>query len=171
MKKNTKKNIKAYIKKNSSPEVLLNYLSFAPEDILESIDHILGLWTPGPGALKELLELAIDIKIKTKKNPLSDQNLLDIVKNSGLKELIKNLQGIRYPKLTQLRTKLKNEIKKNTNENISINFDQSFEDDTLNLVISLKSKDSIMALKKDLNKLIATGKLEEILETYLEGLE
>jgi spore photoproduct lyase len=95
MKNKDQKNIQNYLNKVRASQTLKEYLELSPKDILESIDKILDLWTPGQSSLLELITLSIDIKSKTKINPLDNKETISLLKNSGFKELLKSLQRLK----------------------------------------------------------------------------
>lgn len=95
MKSKEYKNIQNYLDKIKTSQTLKDYLELAPDEILASINKILGLWEPGQSSLLELITLSIDIRSKTKLNPLDNKETITLVKNSGFKSLLKQLQRTR----------------------------------------------------------------------------
>ena len=106
------KNIENYLDKIKASKTLQEYLAITPQDIRKSIDKILGLWEPGQSALLGLIELSIDLRSKTKINPLESKELITLLKNSGFKDLLKRLHRLRNPRSNGLRLPTDKDIRK-----------------------------------------------------------
>lgn len=158
--------IDKYLESNKVPTILLRYLNIMPEEIKNSIDKILKISKPNISTLKQLLELACDINSKTSRNPLDDKELIKLIKNSGIKEAVKKLRRIRMPKISQRISDINSLIKKIELKIIKVNFDQSFESQSININAELSSMNDVELLEQDLEKLKVSNVLDKIIEKY-----
>jgi spore photoproduct lyase len=104
-------NIQNYLDRIKPSQTLKDYLELTPDEILKSIDKILDLWEPGQASLLELITLSIDIRSKTKLNPLDDKEIIRLVKNSGFKSLLKQLQRVKNSISNNLGSSVEKEFK------------------------------------------------------------
>ncbi|MCX6112338.1 MAG: hypothetical protein NTY22_03495 [Proteobacteria bacterium] len=166
---NSHPEISSYIKQKNPSRVLLRYLTAIPEDIRDSVNKILKISNPNPATLKQLIELTSDINSKTGSNPLDNKGIIELIKNSGIKDAVKKLRRMRMPKTNKIISEINNEIKNIELKVLKIDFDQSFESRGLTLSADISSLKDAELLKEELNDITASGVLERIIKKYKMG--
>ena len=117
-------------------------LDILPSDVMESVSKVLSYSTLNPPTLKLLAETALDIKIKTGKNPL-DEEFHELAKNSGIKDAIDKLREVRFEQLSLLTSKMKKQISELKTTHINIKFDPKFEESFLEINAKIYSTDDL----------------------------
>ena len=140
-------------------------LSILPEDVKDGVDEVLSYSQPNPPTLKLLAETALDIKIKTGKNPL-DEKFHQLAKDSGIKDAVDKLRELRNEELSLLTAKIKKQVTELGTSSVSVKFDPRFEDSFLELGARIYSTYDLEKVKKDIEELINNKKLDEVFRTY-----
>ena len=140
-------------------------LNLLPSDVMDGVSKVLSYSTPNPPTLKLLAETALDIKIKTGKNPL-DEKFHELAKNSGIKDAVDKLREIRFEQLALLTSKMKKQISTIGTEHIDIKFDPKFEESFLEINAKIYSISDLENVKKEIEKLIENKKLDTLFKTY-----
>ena len=162
--------IDRYIEQNRPSRMLVRYLLAVPDDIRDSINKILKISNPNPATLKQLVELASDINSKMDINPLSNNEIIDLIKDSGVKDALKKLRRIRMPRTSRIISEINHEIANAGLKTIKIDIDQSFESCGITISASVSSLGDAELLKKELNDITNSGVLERIIKKYKEGI-
>jgi hypothetical protein len=162
--------IKKYMDQNNPPRVLVRYIMAVPEEIKSSVNDILKISRPNAATLKQLIELASDINSRHGTNPLDDKDMIDLIRDSGIKEAVKKLRRIRMPKLNKLIFEINNEIKAAGLKMLSIDLDQSFESSGIMISANISSVKDAETAKEELSRIISSGSLERITKKYMQGI-
>lgn len=144
---------------------LKRILALLPTDVMDGISKVKSYSDPNPSTLKLLAETALDIKIKTGKNPI-DETFHEMAKNSGLKDALDKLRETRFKELSSLTAKIKKQIINTGLKKIKIKFDPKFEDSFIELNAKTYSSNDLKLIKKEIEDLINNKNLDEIFRTY-----
>ncbi len=160
--------INDYIRDNKCSESIKRLLALLPPDLLEAVEKVLTYSKPNPPTLKLLAETALDLKIKTGKNPL-DEKFHELASSSGIKDAVDKLRELRFEKITSINTDLKKQISGLGLKNINIKFDTNLEESFIELSSRIYSPEDLNAVKEELASLIEGKGLDKIFKTYNDG--
>lgn len=155
-------NIKRFIANESPPKNLIKLISAVPEKIRKNIDAVLKDFTPNASLLKNYTELLSDINSKGEYEKINFTELNEIARNSGLKDAVERLSRTRSPKLSNMNTKLKSEIRSLGLSRANIGYDDKFEANGITISANIRSEKDLEKFREELGKM----KIRTVLEIY-----
>lgn len=162
------KSINDYIISNKCSTSIKRLMALLPPDLMGSIEKVLSYSRPNPPTLKLLAETALDLRIRTGKDPL-DAEFHSLAESSGLKDALDRLREKRNKKLASINQEIKKQISALGLKHINLKFDPDLEESFLELSSRIYSSDELKDLVEEIEKLMKEKGLDGIFKTYNDG--
>lgn len=157
--------LQKYLDNNKCSNNIKRLAQLLPKELSTSISKILLITQLNPNTLKTLIEVSLDLTMRTSCNPIDDE-IINIIKDSGIKTALDKLRSLRFSEINNINKVLNEQISKLPAKKIKIKFDPNLEEESLELMAKISSKEDLVNVQKEINTILEGNGIDKIFKTY-----
>ena len=157
--------LQKYLNNNKCSNNIKRLTQLLPKELNNSISKILLITQLNPNTLKALIEVSLDLTMRTNSNPIDDE-IIKIIKDSGIKTALDKLRSLRFSEINNINKALNEQISKLPTEKIKIKFDPDLEEENLELIAKISSREDLVSVQKEISTILEENGIDKIFKTY-----